>query len=468
MNPVRASAVLALCGCTLAAAPLPGVAQFQISGERTVNLRTGEKGMLVSLEPFGPGGARILAGRVTVSHAEDDTGAALEQQTTYGFHTVSVGRVDNSKDMTSREPIAFSLWGLSKDARFIRSVSGVMEFIVPDLDPLSTAVIEALPSKLGSPVDSPELAAAGITVAAYDRASAAAAAGAKAPGGPQDYDSGPLFGPSHPPPGFFRKIEMEDGDVAVAVDDRDDRLVSVDFEAPDGSPLRYNHAGNYHSSGLPGHPGRRFDIYRMGYALPAGARMVCRITTEKALLKVPFHVDMLPIPEAGPGGRRALGMMGVSLQGAEDLTRANRQYERESGDSTAHRPSGGEFEEMLGLWIDAPLYAAFLQRDDSYSKLPQLVSSVFPDYPSGVLLAPGAKVTVDVSFVVDEKGRVEAARVINSADGRFDASALEAVLRWRFRPGEIGGSPARTFVRVPFVFVAPIGKPVDLFAPPSG
>lgn len=428
-------------------------------------MRTGELGIQAYLEPVGPGGARIEAGRVTIAQAQDDTGAVLRQETTNTFHTVSVGRVDDSKDLTSREPTPFSLWGLAKGAKLIKSVSGTMEFIVPDLDPRATAVVDALPAKFGSPINSPELSGAGVTVTVFDGSSAVAAAGAKAPGGPQDYDAGPLFGPVHPPPGF-PKYEMKEGDIAFAIDDPGDRLIALEIQARDGSPLRYNHGGNYHSSLLPGHPGRRFDTYRLGSGIPADARLVCWLVTDKALLKIPFHVEMLPIPELDQG-RRELGMMSIRLSAAQDASRENRRYEKESGNATQHGPATGEEERLLGLWLDVPIYAEMLQRNDTYTRLPQLASSVAPEFPAGVMLPPGAEVKVDISFVVDAKGGVEAARVFESGDERFDVAAIETVLKWRFRPGEIDGKPAKVFVRIPFVFRAPIIRPADLLAPPA-
>jgi TonB family protein len=64
-----------------------------------------------------------------------------------------------------------------------------------------------------------------------------------------------------------------------------------------------------------------------------------------------------------------------------------------------------------------------------------------------------------VSFVVDDQGNVEAARVVESNDARFNITSVEAVLRWKFRPAEVEAGPAMAFVTIPFVFKAP--KPLQ-------
>jgi TonB family protein len=60
-----------------------------------------------------------------------------------------------------------------------------------------------------------------------------------------------------------------------------------------------------------------------------------------------------------------------------------------------------------------------------------------------------------VSFAVDDRGVVEAARVVESDDKRFNMSAVEAILRWRFRAAETADGPAMAIVTIPFVFNAP-------------
>jgi TonB family protein len=463
MNLAHLAAALLLGACLSARADAVDAVQLEISAETTVNMRDGTRGVNAYLAPVGPLQSRVRAGRVTLSHALDDTGAVLVQATTNTFHSVSAGRIDDSMDLTSREPTPFSVWGLSPGAKALEMISGTLELVIPDLDPGSTVVVENIAARFGSAIPSEALSRAGVTLTVFDRASAFAAAAAKARGGPQDYDAGVLFGGSPRPPPGFPKAEMEEGDIAVAVDDPQQRLVGLEIQAADGGPLRYNHGGNYHSSGFAGSPGRRFDTYHIGASLPEGARLACWLVTPGSLLKIPFHIDALPLPASG-GGRQKLGLMTVRVDGAVMKTKEARDYQEAHGDAKSGSAPPEAVDRIVQLWSDVPEYVAILKRDVHYTALPRLVSSVAPEQPPGPPLAPNVTVRVLVSFAVDDRGSVEAARVVESDDARFNIPAVEAVLRWKFRPAEAEGRPAMTFVSIPFVFKAPRAAPP---APPA-
>ncbi len=59
---------------------------------------------------------------------------------------------------------------------------------------------------------------------------------------------------------------------------------------------------------------------------------------------------------------------------------------------------------------------------------------------------------VNVGFIVDTNGDVHDAYVINSTRREFEASAVQAVSKWKFRPGRKGGRPVNTRMSVPVVF----------------
>ncbi len=63
--------------------------------------------------------------------------------------------------------------------------------------------------------------------------------------------------------------------------------------------------------------------------------------------------------------------------------------------------------------------------------------------------APG---TVWIAFVVNDRGRAEAPKVMSSSDAVFDQAALKAVMQWKFEPGKRKGKPVRFRMRVPFTF----------------
>ena len=84
-------------------------------------------------------------------------------------------------------------------------------------------------------------------------------------------------------------------------------------------------------------------------------------------------------------------------------------------------------------------------------KRPEVVVSVPPQYPADLRKAriEGA---VTVVFVLDESGRVQDARVENSTRPEFEQPALDALRRWKFKPGMREGEAVRTYMRLPFRF----------------
>ncbi len=83
---------------------------------------------------------------------------------------------------------------------------------------------------------------------------------------------------------------------------------------------------------------------------------------------------------------------------------------------------------------------------------PQPLVDIAPDYPEGAF-ALGLSGKVEVEVWVDEKGRVENARVVETtmADA-FNSSALKAVHDMRFTPGMSGGLPVKSSIRAVIVY----------------
>jgi protein TonB len=84
-------------------------------------------------------------------------------------------------------------------------------------------------------------------------------------------------------------------------------------------------------------------------------------------------------------------------------------------------------------------------------KRPEAVSQTPPTYPPELRKAK-IEGSVTLVFVLDETGRVEDPRVENSSRPEFEKPALDAIRRWRFRPGMKDGQPVRTYIRVPLRF----------------
>ena len=84
-------------------------------------------------------------------------------------------------------------------------------------------------------------------------------------------------------------------------------------------------------------------------------------------------------------------------------------------------------------------------------KRPEAVSQTAPAYPAELRKAK-IEGSVTVVCILDESGRVEDPRVENSSRPEFEKPALDAIRKWRFRPGMKDGQPVRTYIRIPLRF----------------
>jgi len=74
-----------------------------------------------------------------------------------------------------------------------------------------------------------------------------------------------------------------------------------------------------------------------------------------------------------------------------------------------------------------------------------------PQYPFEMRRAGiGGEVTVD--FIVDQNGDVQNAYALKSTQHEFEAEAVKAVSRWKFKPGRKSGRNVPTHMQVPIVF----------------
>lgn len=100
-------------------------------------------------------------------------------------------------------------------------------------------------------------------------------------------------------------------------------------------------------------------------------------------------------------------------------------------------------------------------QDDAFElgeleKRPEPISQVAPAYPPELRRAK-IEGTVTLEFLLNEDGRVESPRVKNSTRPEFEKPALEAVSKWRYRPGMKDGQVVRIYISVPITFRIPTG-----------
>ncbi len=104
----------------------------------------------------------------------------------------------------------------------------------------------------------------------------------------------------------------------------------------------------------------------------------------------------------------------------------------------------------LGLALPAPGPARFEM--GQVDRVPMASSRLNPTYPY-TARRRGIEGTVQVRFLVDEKGRVQHLEITGAKPrGVFEESVLRSVPRWRFRPGRKDGQAVATWVETTINF----------------
>jgi periplasmic protein TonB len=124
-----------------------------------------------------------------------------------------------------------------------------------------------------------------------------------------------------------------------------------------------------------------------------------------------------------------------------------------SADLEVAMGSGGA---LAGFGEIRALTAAENMQSDAFDvadleKRPEAISQTAPVYPAELRKAR-IEGSVTVVCILDEGGRVEEPRVENSSRPEFEKPALDAVRKWRFRPGMKDGQAVRAYIRIPMRF----------------
>lgn len=82
---------------------------------------------------------------------------------------------------------------------------------------------------------------------------------------------------------------------------------------------------------------------------------------------------------------------------------------------------------------------------------PSPSKTVKPEYPRD-LKRDGVEGIVAVAIVIDETGSVVSAKVSKSSNPGFDQAALDAISKWKFKPGKKEGKAVKVRVTIPFRF----------------
>lgn len=92
--------------------------------------------------------------------------------------------------------------------------------------------------------------------------------------------------------------------------------------------------------------------------------------------------------------------------------------------------------------------------DGVYSKVdepPAPLKTVKPTYPNE-LKRDGVEGLAAVSCVIDETGVVQSAKIVKSSNPGFERAALDAIVKWKFKPAKKDGKEVKVRVTIPFRF----------------
>lgn len=93
-------------------------------------------------------------------------------------------------------------------------------------------------------------------------------------------------------------------------------------------------------------------------------------------------------------------------------------------------------------------------------KLPALVSPLKPEYPQLAKLA-GIEGTVYLKLLIDEKGKVEKAKVEQGIKDMLDEAALSAAKNAEFSPAVLNNNPVKVWVILPVAFKLSVEKSAE-------
>lgn len=88
---------------------------------------------------------------------------------------------------------------------------------------------------------------------------------------------------------------------------------------------------------------------------------------------------------------------------------------------------------------------------NNLDQVPQPKFRAQPVYPFEMKRS-GISGEVTVGFIVNAAGDVQDAYAVKSTQREFEAPAIQAVMKWKFRPGKKGGRNVNTKMQVPIVF----------------
>jgi len=249
----------------------------------------------VKLKLMGDALAEAKAVRLKVHKAVDETGKDLIGEKTNDDEFEEIASPDENPklDVELKNP--------TRRATEVSEISGVIELYTPRNDPTSTVTIAGALRLTGKPLVNPALRAQGVEITLWTkeqfearkkaeeermkklaeskRKEAAAEMGEEMAAGLMKIFGG-LFG---------AMSEMDENNIALRLDDKQSKVLSIEFEDAAGKPIRRNSR-----STMGDNP--KTIIFGFEQKLPATAKMKIYLMTPKSVVSVPFKVANVPLP----------------------------------------------------------------------------------------------------------------------------------------------------------------------------
>lgn len=292
-NYLRMPILLALFACLNIAAP----AQVRVMADEVTDTRRSDgffNKLEVKLKLMGDALAEAKAVRLKVNKAVDETGKDLIGEKTNDGEFKEIGSDENPKlDVELKNP--------TRRATEVAEISGVIELFAPHKDPAATVTIAGALSLTGKPLTNPALRAQGVEITLWTKAQfearkkveeermkklaeskrkeAAAEMGEEMAAGLMKIFGG-LFG---------AMSEMDENSIALRLDDKQSKVLSIEFEDAAGKPMRRNSR-----STMGDNP--QTIIFGFEQKLPATVKMKVYLMTPNSVVAFPFKVTNLPLP----------------------------------------------------------------------------------------------------------------------------------------------------------------------------
>ncbi len=250
----------------------------------------------VKLKIFGDGLSEAKAMRLKVSKAVDETGKDLIGEKTNEDEFEEIGSSSNESSELEVE-----LKNPARRATAVEEISGTIELFTPRKDPAATVAIANALRLTGKPLINPALKAQGIEITLWTkeqfeaqkkieeermkklaeskRKEAAAEMGEEMAAGLMKIFGG-LFG---------AMSEMDENNIALRLDDKHSKVLSIEFEDAAGKPIRRNSR-----STMGDNP--QTIIFGFEQKMPATAKMKVYLMTPKSVVSVLFKVTNVPLP----------------------------------------------------------------------------------------------------------------------------------------------------------------------------